>query len=592
MGCGPALDVTGASQVTHRRPALIASGPAISQDIRLFVQKTFIFLLILLGFANCGFTQTGMTPGDLFKSERWAELAAVLRAQPERSAESEYEYGIALAHLEKWNDARSAFLRGSAVAPADKRFPEELAGVAFKQKRNSEARRYLHRALRIDPNDSYADDFLATIFFLDGNLEAAVLHWNRIKKPEIAALRTEPRLHIRPALLDHAITFAPLTALQLEDLRTTYQRVEHLEIFPAYRFSLVANTDGKFDTVLRAQELNGFGDGKGEALARTLRGIAFQEVTPEYDNLYGSAVNIASLARWDVDKRRYQASVSGPLWQSPQWRYWVSGGVRNENWDIRHGFTGPAPILAALNLRREEAAAEIERLMGWRWRWRVGVELSHRDERNVLPPSSFSSTLLAEGYQLKQTAALGFEIWRSAEHRASAISEFSSQAARLWAGQRQTFEKLQAGVKFQWLPQSSGDDYESLVRVRAGKTFGDLPFDELFMLGLERDNDLWLRGHIGTRDGRKGSAPLGADYFLANWETDKNAFSNGFVNLKIGPFLDAGKISNSVSQLDTRQWLVDPGAQIKIRVLGVGLIVSYGKDLRTGNNAFYATVSR
>ncbi len=65
-----------------------------------------------------------------------------------------------------------------------------------------------------------------------------------------------------------------------------------------------------------------------------------------------------------------------------------------------------------------------------------------------------------------------------------------------------------------WLPTARGDDYETLVRVRAGKTFGDLPFDELFMLGLERDNDLWLRGHIGTRDGRKGSAPLGKDYFL------------------------------------------------------------------------------
>lgn len=554
--------------------------------------KTFLFLLVLLGFANCGFAQTAIASGDLFKAERWSELVALLSAQPEHSAESEYEYGIALAHLEKWNDARAAFLRGSAVAPADIRFPEELAGVAFKQKRNSEARKYLHRALRIDANDSYAEDFLATIYFLDGNLEAAVLHWNRIKKPEIAALRTEPILHVRPALLDHAISIAPLSALPLEDLRTTYQRLDHLEIFPSYRFNLVANSNGKFDTVLRAQELNGFGNGKVEAFVRALRGIAFQEVTPEYDNLHGSAVNISSLARWDVDKRRYQASVSGPLWQSPQWRYWVSGGVRNENWDIRRGFTGPAPVLAALNLRREEVAGQIERLMGWRWRWRVGFELSHRDERNVLPPLAFSPTLLAKGYQLKQTAAMGYEIWRSAEHRATMMSEVSSQAARLWAGPGQSFEKLQAGVKIHWLPKSSGDDYETLVRLRAGKTFGDLPFDELFMLGLERDNDLWLRGHIGTRDGRKGSAPLGNDYLLANWETDKNVFSNGFLNLKVGPFVDSGRISDSVSALDTRQWLVDPGAQIKIRVLGVGLIVSYGKDLRTGNNAFYTTVSR
>jgi hypothetical protein len=31
---------------------------------------------------------------------------------------------------------------------------------------------------------------------------------------------------------------------------------------------------------------------------------------------------------------------------------------------------------------------------------------------------------------------------------------------------------------------------------------------------------------------------------------------------------------------------------LKLRVLGVGLIFSYGKDVRTGNNAFYTTVAR
>ena len=45
------------------------------------------------------------------------------------------------------------------------------------------------------------------------------------------------------------------------------------------------------------------------------------------------------------------------------------------------------------------------------------------------------------------------------------------------------------------------------------RRLGKFPFDELFMLGLERDNDLEMRGHIGTRDGRKGSAPLGRELF-------------------------------------------------------------------------------
>jgi hypothetical protein len=133
-------------------------------------------------------------------------------------------------------------------------------------------------------------------------------------------------------------------------------------------------------------------------------------------------------------------------------------------------------------------------------------------------------------------------------------------------------------------------------RIRAGKTFGEVPFDELFMLGVERDNDLWMRAHVGTRHGQKGSAPLGENYLLSNWETDKNTYSGGYVTVKLGPFLDVGKIADSSSvaaaNLGSQKWLFDTGAQAKLKVLGVGVILIYGKDLRTGNNAFYATVGR
>ncbi len=156
---------------------------------------------------------------------------------------------------------------------------------------------------------------------------------------------------------------------------------------------------------------------------------------------------------------------------------------------------------------------------------------------------------------------------------------------------RRTLSKsCRASVRLHWFPQAQGDDYEVQHWIRAGKTFGDVPFDELFMLGLERDNDLWMRGHIGTRDGRKGSAPLGQNYFLSNWEADKNVYHNGIFTVKLGPFLDTGKITDPVPGLGSHKWLWDLGAQAKVRVFGVGVAFSYGKDLRSGNNAFYVTM--
>lgn len=556
--------------------------------------------LTLIVLARCcslpAHAQEGLSAQYLLKEERWPELVQLLNTVPDRSADQEYEYGMGLARMERWDEARAAFLRGARLQPHDKRFPIELAGVAFKKRDNRQAASYLRHALRLDPSDDYASDFLATIYFIEGNLEAAVKYWNRLKnaKPEIAEMHSEPAVGLRPALLDHAFAFSPAAAMKLDQLRISDARLKNLDMFATERLDLVARPDGRFDSVFRAQSLEGFGNGKAEALLHTFRGLPFQEITPEYYNLNGSAINITSLARWDPDKRRYSLTLSGPLAQHPEWRYRISGDVRNENWDVRAGFTDPAPQLAALNLRREQAAVEVKRVVGWRWTWALVAELSHRDYRNVVPAPALTPELLAHGFQLKQVVRLSYELVRSPEHRFELSSATNSQAGRLWSQPGDSFDKLENSVKAHWLPQLRGDDFETSWRARGGKTFGQLPFDELFMLGVERDNDrdLWMRAHLGTRKGRKGSAPLGRDYFLSSWETDKNVYRNGLFTVKLGPFLDSGKLTDAVVPFESQRWLWDTGAQAKLRVLGVGVVLIYGKDLRTGNNAFFATVGR
>jgi hypothetical protein len=98
-----------------------------------------------------------------------------------------------------------------------------------------------------------------------------------------------------------------------------------------------------------------------------------------------------------------------------------------------------------------------------------------------------------------------------------------------------------------------------------------------------------MRGHVGTRDGQKGSAPLGRNYFLSNWEIDKRVYHNGFFSVKLSPFLDTGKSTDPLPGLGSREWLWDTGMQAKFRVLGVGVTLIYGKDLRAGHSVFYAT---
>ena len=571
-----------------------AAGPA-ARGVSL-IRRAAVFLLLTC----CQISLVGQTPPasdpqteqvkQLFAAEHWQEIVNLVGAASASSADLDFYYGTALARLGRWDDARRAFLAGHYLRPKDERFLVELAGVAFKQKKYAQAAVSLRRALKLAPQDSYANDFLGTVYFLQGNLPAALKYWNRVNKPQVETIRPEPTPKLDAVLLDRAFTFSPASVLLLPDLGTTERRIEGLEIFPTYHLDLQAREDGKFDAVFRSSELDGWGPNKWGDIFLLLRGLPAQTVYPEFFNFKGRDLNFTSIFRWDAQKRRLGAAFSGPLAGNPERHFALAMDLRDENWDLYHSFTGPAPLLGALNLRREALSANLASFVSGRWTWSAGAELSHRDFRNVNLGTALTPSVLTKGYQLKQTTSVEAEILRMPERRLTLSAGASSQVGRLWSQSSHSFEKLQPSLRLHWFPQAQGDDYEMQEQVRAGKTWGSVPFDELFTLGIDADNDLWMRGHIATRDGRKGSAPLGRNYFLSNWEGDKNIYGNGLLTLKLGPFIDTGKIMDPLPGLGPRQWLWDAGVQAKARVLGVEIVLSYGKDLRSGNNAVYVTL--
>ncbi|HKD60987.1 MAG TPA: tetratricopeptide repeat protein [Terracidiphilus sp.] len=528
----------------------------------------------------------------LVAQHEWQAVADLLGPVPERSADEDYNYGTALARLDRWDDAELAFDAGARLAPHDPRFPIELAGIAFTRKHYPEAAKLLRRAVRLSPQDKYANDFLGTVYFLEGNTEASLKYWNRIGKPEVVEVRTEPVPRVAPSLLDRAFAFSPAEALELAQWIDSQERIRGLGVFPQYHVDLNARDDGKFNVVFRSHELNGFGGTKLEAFFLFLQGLPFSSVNPQYYNFHCRAINFTSMYRWDAQKRRIFAHMSAPFEGSAKTRWDIGTDLRDENWVIRNSFTGTAPSLASLNLRTERGGFGLASFASSRWNWSAGGEISHRNYRGAVPGTVLTPELLASGYQLKQLLEVNTTVLRLPERRFLMDAGVSSQAARLWSQSGESFEKLQGRTVWEWFPKAKGDDYEMQQETRAGKTFGQIPFDELFMLGLERDNDLSMHAHIGTRDGRKGSAPLGRNYFLSNWEMDKNLYGNGIFSVKLGPLLDVGKVTDPSPALGSHEWMFDTGAQAKMRVLGGGVVFSYGRDLRTGNNAFYITVLR
>jgi tetratricopeptide (TPR) repeat protein len=583
----------------ERHPQLDAAGRAHAEFALVAAEglrKISVILPILLlsamrAMAQCA-TSTEADAGlhHLYAEQKWAEVVAAAEQSQSRSAHVKFEMGMALAHLQRWDEAKAALLAGQRACPEEKRFSIELAGVAFQQKRYPEAARWIEKGLRLDPRDEYANEFAGTVFLLMGNLDAALKYWNRIKKPQIEGLQIDPNLRVQRLLLDRAFVFSPQAVMRREDLLSSEARLDAMGIFPAYGIRLNAREGGKFDAQFHGVERNGFGNGWLQSVVGVFSGLPYETVYPSYFNIGRSATNIDSLVRWDAQKRRVWVSASGPWHNLPQWRWKVAADGRDENWAIRSSFTGAAPVLGSFKLKREVASATITSIRSGSLQWRSGGELSHRTYTHVVSGSALNAELVSPGWGMKHLAGLDLRILDVPEHRLAVNASASSELGRLWSSPARLFEKAQGGVALRWLPQADGDKYEFEERLRGGGTAGSAPVDELWMTGVERDNDLWLRGHIGTRGRKKGSAPMGDRYFLSNTDVYRSVWGNGLINVKAGPLLDIARVTAPTNGLAPKQWLFDVGAEVKLTVLGTGVVLTYGRDLRTGNNAFYGSV--
>jgi tetratricopeptide (TPR) repeat protein len=567
---------------------------------RVATDRRLICLLLLLFLPNRALPQTIPSTTDrisevkkLYEAGRWSEVIQTVAESPDEAADLELYRGLALAQLQRWGEAKKAFEAGLVRNPRDSRLLVELAGIAYREKQFSRAKRELRRALVIDRRDDYANNFLASMYFLEGNLEAALKYWNRAGKPKLEDLTFDPQPRLNPLLLDRAFAFSRGREWRGDQFLTTQARLKSLGLFPHMLFELEAQADGSFNLRFHGSERNGSGNGKWEGLISLLRGLPYQSVYPEFYNLDRGGLNWRSLVRWDDEKRRVFSEIGAPLGENPGARYRVYFDGRNENWDLRNTIAPSTPSSAHLNLEKALAGVEIQSIVSGRWQWKSGVEYSYRKFRNVAGVPPQTAAFFMNGSAIALRSRVGRSLVRFPERRFTIDSSVTGEFGTFFEGPLSRYGRIEGSLPVDWFPQAKGEDYEMQGNLRGGRTFGKVPFDELFMLGFERDNDLWLRGHPGLRNGEKGNAPLGRNYVLANWEMDKIVYKGAFFAVKVGPFVDSGKIYDPSGNFGSPKWLWDTGIQAKIRLLGsLEFVLGYGKDLRSGNNSFFTTVTR
>jgi hypothetical protein len=523
----------------------------------------------------------------LYDQKQWVEIVRSVPRSAATPPDLDLYLGLALAQLQRWPEAKSAFEDGVRKAPSEERFPVELAGVAYRTNNLSEATRQLQRALHLNPRDSYALNFLATIYLLRGNLEAALEYWNRIEAPKLSQVEEVPQPRLKQSLLDRAITMSPLSVMRLPDFEMTNAQLESLGIFATRRWELQPDDADDYKLVLHTIDEHGLGATRWTAALSALRGLPYETAYPEYRSAGDSAINFDSLVRWDSNKRRLFASLSAPLDGDTRWRLNAFADGRDENWNLTNSWH-VSPVLNALELRRLEVGTEIHRIESGRWSWQTDASFSRRTFGNV--SAMAGRAFLSSGNVIEWKAGSDYRVLSLPDKRITIDSSGSGGVGRFFANAgANRFERIEGSLRFHWFPRPEGDDYEMSSRWGVGSVFGQVPLDELYTLGVERDdNDLWLRGISATRGGEKGNSPMGRRYLLWNWQWDKIIFHDAFFEVKAGPIFDTGAVADPSGYFGSQGWLWDPGAQLTIRLLDtVNVVFSYGHDARSVQNTFF-----
>ncbi len=592
IGCHPLSGLVGLLRQKTLEPPF---RPGIRMEIRLLlisVLAFFIFLRPAFGESDPLDPAFLERVKVLYAQGDWNGVLALTSTPDPGSPDLCFYRGMAFARLQQWESALTFFRLGAKKAPRDTRFPAESAGIYFKLQERGKSIRQLQKALAASPRDAYLNEFMGTIQQLSGNLESALYYWNRIGKPQIHAFSVDPPLPLNPLLLDRSLRFPPSGLLELADLRASAIRLARLDQLLRPQFELSPVPQDEMNLNLRADHRSGWRENPGLNLLLTFRALPGQEVNLGFYNLGSSAWNSATQFRFHAQRRRLYSSISGPVHKDPGklLNFYLDG--RREVWNFR---AGSIPWPGADNFRLETAkvGGEFRWLIRDHLDWKSGLEFAHRSFSDTPRDLPNAETLFGQGTSLKYQGSLSGELFSNVVRRFSLRSSFSQELARQWGESGMVYGRTQAGLRLEWFPRIEGKDYMVNARLRTGWIEGIVPFDELYILGLERDSELWLRGHVGTHLGKKGNAPLGRNFLLANSELDKRVFRRSLLEIWVAPFLDSGKFFDAMPSLHPPCWLWDAGLILRLRSpLGFGINISYGRDLQSGHDAFYVMFQR
>lgn len=501
---------------------------------------------------------------------RASHLTAEGRIDPEISL----LHGIAAARQGDLDDAENilrALIRENSLFAAAY---TELAGLRFLAGDLDSVPKLLEKSLDLDPTQSYAREFLGTVYYLQGRKLRAVQTWNRLGQPRIHSISYLVPEGAAPPLVDRLAKINEHEVLQHHKLLQAQWTLEMLHLGERLDFRLRPRSESLWDLELATAPPNPLGWLPEAGLLNaasllTYRRIGFQFPREPLRNVHMELGLGGHPAHRDLrastwfrflslypDALELNLSVWEEAWSLPSGADRVSvGGNRLESrYRVVLPYRQSIKFTAGYQQQFGDLA-QLEGLLNERHVARVGLGWQGRI-----------------GLDGDEAVRLDFGL----EGRAFFAVGTGSDSGR----------QLDGHMVFRWLVRDSSAT-SVRISVKNGRSTGLVPLNDLYHLGVGPGNPLPLRAHKTVQRGRNGVAPLAPNCVLVNVDLTHGLFRWGILGVVGRAFFDAARVNRTALGMTPHGWYRDAGAGLAVNILGREVLqITWAHDLRDGRSVF------
>jgi tetratricopeptide (TPR) repeat protein len=545
--------------------------------------------ILLTGFAE-SFAQVDEARQAIDRGE-YVRAATILSAElGQRPSADAYLYlGIAYRHMKEYQKAGDVLNEGSKRYPDDARFHDELANLFLENNDVDAAKTQLKESLKLDANDNFASDQLATIDMSEGEVQSALRSWNKTNRPFINDILHNYYLNFGSWVVRRAVAFNPANTLRYSQWKTTEARLFEtrnfsnvgLEIEPT---AIPDQYNAVVRTTRKANGLNEFG-------FNLIKGAPIQTSYLDVWDIGKTGINFNSSYRWQTNRRRFQGGLEIPL-PVASLTYLDLGDIwRDERWDVSDNIVPPLLPSARFDNKSNGLYIGVRNIPHYRVQLGAGFIYRNRAASGDLPQiftnnlnsgvfSAETDLRIADGTYQNQLHIEGF----AARQSIIGSAQFTGGVAKL--SNRVTLSR-DTRTYLDW-------------SLTGGMENGSIPFENYFELGMDSPGNNILRAHTAALHGKYGHGPMGSEFLLLNTDVERrlatipffNTLNIPFFSVKWELFADAARTWDRTHVFQPSKLLIDVGGGLRFETPTHSLNLVYGRSLRDGQNVLYGYFER